>query len=417
MKQLLGSMLMLLTSLLLTMHTTAFFCARSRLMAGLVFGLVQVTIIIQAAESTTKKVRRWMLIVVAYVNALSSFVSTVIFYHYDAREEITYTESNTALYFVAYLMGGCAIGAALLNFLFTTDTIAFYLMHGEEIVAFEEISRLKSDHLAMLDIRSEYDRIRFDVTQSQNDKNRNLAARSNHNPLISMCCARIQNLAYTSVPIILVLVSYFEVGVDYDFENGAEPTPTTPSAEHDELPQNFPLFALASLQGLRLFCSLAVVIRKDKYYFNRTCYKLAALTGASLILLSVFYFIFDFALLRYVIGVPMMIVVAVGFFGLPIPLDIIQLNQSADSYARIKNTWSLAFAIFVEHFIHMLLILQLDMMFGFYFADLLSGFMLLCCSYWLLRNMPNIASIHPCGIVSVVALARKRPSDEDTIHI
>lgn len=419
-----SSVLMLFTGITLTMHTSAFYCAKSRLVAGLVCGLVQLTLLVQAAESTTKKVRRWMLVVVAYVNALSSVLSTLIFYFYDDREQITYTEDNTALYIISYLMGGCAIVALILNFIFTKDTIPFHLVRGEETKAFKEMSRLKTDYLSMLDIRYEFERIRFDVTQSQLEANRSLANKSNHKPLISMCCVRILNLLFTSVPITLVLVwdpnTSMKTDDFEDFTETPNPSLQTPTQQGDSGVHTYisPLLTLSIIQGFRILCSIAVIIRHDKYHFNRFCYKMSGFVGATLIVWFVARFIFgSIEIIQTVLFFPVSLVTMMGFNGLPIPLDIIQLNQSADSYARIKNTWSLACAIFVENFVHIFLIIQLDMIFGVMFVFLVNGITMIYFSLWLLRNMPNVVSIHPITVAIISRYPFKNSINDNTIHI
>lgn len=375
---------MLFTGITLTMHTSAFYCAKSRLVTGMVCGLVQLTLIVQAAESTTKKVRRWMLVVVAYVNAVSSLLSTVIFYYNDDRDEITYKEENSALYIVSYTMAACSVLALILNFIFTTDTIPFLLNRGEDTKAFKEMSRLKVEHLSMLDIRYEYERIRFDVAQSQLDANRSLGARSNYVPLISMCCVRILTLLFTSVPITLVLIwdPSTSTKEKNDYDNDVEmihsinTTPKSPEEEHEYVS---PLLTLAVLQAFRIICSIAVVIRQDKYHFNRFCYKLAGFCGGTLIVWFIARMIFgSIEVIQNVLFFPVSIITMMGFTGLPIPLDIIQLSQSADSYSRIKNTWSLACAIFVENIVHIFLIIQLDMIFGVMFV-----FLVRCLPYYM----------------------------------
>lgn len=401
---------MLFTSLLLPMHTSAFNCARSRLVAGLLGGLMQVTLLVQAAESTTKKVRRWMLIVFAHVNALSTFASTLIFYYHDGRPQVTYTENNRALIIVSYLMGGCAVAVLILNFLFTKDTIPFHLMRGEDATAFEEMSRLKSDYLSMVDIRYEYDRIRFDVKQSQIDANRNLAARSNHKPIISLCCVNILNLVFTSVPITLILILIVDDEVEIDFDSMQ---PQEIQKEIDYETRQLLMYVIIC-QASRILCSIALMFRKDKYHYNRTCYKFTAIVGATLIFWSLFYMIWYIEILEYIPQSPFKIVILMGYMSLPIPLNIIQLNQSADLYAQTKNTWLLAFAIFVENIVHICLIVQLDMFFKIAFIELMNGLILVSLSYWLLRNMPNVVSI--CPIVVAIATI-KSPTDGSTIHI
>lgn len=406
------------------MHTSAFYCAKSRLVTGLVCGLVQLALIVQAAESTTKKVRRWMLVVVAYVNAVSSLISTLIFYYFDDRDEVTYNEENPALYIIAYTMAACAILSIILNFIFTTDTVPFYLNRGQDTHAFKEMTRLKVNHLSMLDIRYEYERIRFDVAQSQLETNRSLAARSNYVPLLSMCCIRILTLLFTSVPMTLVLIwdpnTSTREKPDYDNEIELihETTPKPLSDDDEEHEYISPLLTLAVLQAFRLLCSVAVIIRQDKYHFNRFSYKLAAFCGGTLILWFIVRVVFgSIEILQTVLFFPVSVIIMMGFTGLPIPLDIIQLSQSADSFSRIKNTWSLACAIFVENIVHIFLIIQLDMIFGVMFVFLVNGVTMIFFSHWLLKNMPNVVAIHPITVAIVARYPFRHAADDNTIHI
>lgn len=415
--QVLGSVCMMFTGISLTMHNSTFYCAKSRLVTGMVCGLVQLTIIVQAAESTTKKVRRWLLIIVAYVNAISSLISTLIFNYLDDREEVSYKEENSALYIISYTMIGCAVLSLILNLCFTTDTVPFYLNRGEDTKAFKEMTRLKVNHLSMLDIRYEYERIRFDVAQYQLETNRSLAARRNYVPLISMCCVRILNLLFTSVPITLVLIWDPNTSNKDEYELIHEETTPKPS-DQDEHQYISPLLTLAILQAFRLLCSIAVIMKQDKYHFNRFCYKLAAFCGGTLILWFIVRVLFEsIETLQTVLFFPVSVIIMMGFTGLPIPLDIIQLNQSADSFSRIKNTWSLACAIFVENIVHIFLIIQLDMIFGVMFVFLVNGVTMIFFSHWLLKNMPNVVAIHPITVAIVTRYPYRNAADDNTIHI
>lgn len=411
---------MLFTGITLTNHMSAFYCAKSRLVAGLVFGLIQLTLIVQAAESSTKKVRRWILVIVAYISAISHLLSSLIFYYYDNREKITYTEENQALYILSYGMVVCAVLALIVNFIFTNDTVPFFLNRGEDTKAFKELTRLKTEYLSMLDIRYEYERIRFDVAQCQLDANRNLAARINHVPLLSMCCIRILNLLFTSVPMTLVLIWDPSTSTKNDLKDEFETNnnASTPATEVNESEYVSPLLTLAILQGFRLLCSIAVVIRQDKYHFNRFCYKLASFVGFTLILWFVARVLFaSLEIVQNVLFFPVSIIIMMGFTGLPIPLDIIQLCQSADSYSRIKNTWSLACAIFVENIVHIFLIIQLDMIFGVMFVFLVNGITMIFFSYWLLKNMPNVVMVHPITVAIIARYPYKNAARDHTIHI
>lgn len=392
---------------------------------GFVFGLIQLTLIVQAAESSTKKVRRWLLVIVAYASAVSNLISTLIFYRLDDRGEISYTEENPALYIVCYILAGCALIALILNFIFTIDTIPFYLNRGEDTKAFKEITRLKADHLSMLDIRYEYERIRFDVAQCQLDANRSLGARNNLTPLTSMCCVRILNLLFTSVPMTLVLIWNPDTSVkpDYDYDhesNGGFNSSAQPEqVEEDGDVEKYvsPLVTLAILQGFRLLCSICVIIKQDKYHFNRFCYRLASFCGYALIFwFIVRIFLAKLETVQTLVFLPVSIAIMMGFTGLPIPLDIIQLCQSADSYSRIKNPWSLACAIFVENLVHMFLIIQLDMIFGVMFVFLVNGVTMIFFSHWLLKNMPNVVAVHPITVAIVARYPFKNANDQ-TIYI
>lgn len=411
---------MIFTGVTLTHHTSAFYCAKSRLVTGLIFGFVQLTLIVQAAESTTKKVRRWILVIVAYVNAVSGLISCLIFHFYDDREEISYTEENPALYIVSYTMIFCSLVALLLNLILTTDTVPFYLNRGEDTKAFKEISRLKMDHLSMLDIRYEYERIRFDVAQNQLEANRSLSSRANYVPLVSMCCVRILNLLFTSVPMTLVLIWDPSTSTTETLDDDVELIHSVKASEQPPKENQAyisPLVTLSVLYAFRLLCSIAVVIRQDKYHFNRFCYKLATFCGGTLIL---WFFarvvLASVETIQNVLFFPVSIIIMMGFIGLPIPLDIIQLCQSADSYSRIKNTWSLAGAIFVENIVHIFLIIQLDMIFGVMFVFLVNGITMIFFSYWLLKNMPNVVAVHPIT-VAIIARYPYKNAAEHSIHI
>lgn len=425
--QALGSVCMLFTGITLTKHTSSFYCAKSRLIAGLIYGLVQVTLIVQASESTTKKVRRWMLIVVAYFNAVSNLISTIIFYYYDDRAEISYSESNPALYICSYVLIGCSLIALILNFICTIDTIPFYLNRGEDTKAFKELTRLKTNHLSMLDIRYEYERIRFDVAQCQLDVNRNLAARNNHVPLISMCCVRILNLLFSSVPMTLVLIwdpstQETEEHFENDFGSNDSLKSDSTSIGQNETQYTSPLLTFAVLQTFRLLCSITVcvIIRQDKYHFNRFSYKLAGFVGITLIIWFIARVVLgSIETIQNVLFFPVSIIIMMGFIGLPISLDIIQLCQSADSYSRIKNAWSLACAIFIENIVHIFLIIQLDMIFGVMFVFLVNGVTMIFFSYWLLKIMPNVVAIHPITVAIVARYPFKNASNDQshTIYI
>lgn len=120
------------------------------------------------------------------------------------------------------------------------------------------------------------------------------------------------------------------------------------------------------------------------------------------------------------------------------PLSIIDLCQSADSYSRIKNSWSLAFATFIENIVHIFLVIQLDMIFGVInntfseniyheytvitlpqvmFVFFVNGATMMYFSYWLLKNLPNVVSIHPITVAIVARYPFKNAQESHTIHI
>lgn len=364
--------------------------------------------------------RRLILIIVAYINAISNVTSTFLFHFYDNREEISYTEENPALYIVSYVMIGCSVLALIINLIFTIDTIPFYLNRGEDTKAFKELTRLKVNYLSMIDIRYEYERIRFDEQQHILDTNRNLAARINHVPLLTMCCIRILTLLFTSVPMTLVLIWDPDTSKKEETQSDFESNSSNIDKTVDETEAKYiePLLTLAILQGFRILCSIVVIIRQDKYHFNRFCYKLAAFVGFALL---IWFFarviLASIQTVQNVLFFPISIIIMMGFIGLPIPLDVIQLCQSADSYSRIKNPWSLACAIFIENILHIFLIIQLDMIFGVLFVFLVNGITMIFFSFWLLKNMPNIVAVHPITVAIVARYPYKNDANEQTIYI
>lgn len=427
--QTLGSVLMFLSGIALTKHTSPFYCVKARFIIGFVFAMIQVAIIVQAAESTTKKVRRWMLVIVAYAGAVAFLLSITLFYYYDDREVVTYSEENPALYIISYTMMGLSLLALVFNLICTKDTVPFLLNRGEETKAFKEMTRLKVEHLSMLDIRYEYERIRFDVTQSQLEGNRNLGSRMNYGPLTTMCGVRILNLLFTSVPMTLLLIwapaetddntTVTERSYNF-FPRNVTTTASTVDFEDETDTEQLvhPLYTLAVVQIFRILTSSIFVIKGNKYFFNRSCYKLAFACGVALLTWYIARIIFEpVEWLAKILYFPVIFTIMMSFTGLPVPLEIIQLSQSADSYSRIKNTWSLALAIFIENLFHMLLIGQMDMLFGVMFVFCVNGIAMMYFSFWLIKAMPNVVAIHPITMAIVARYPFKRTENEQTIHI
>lgn len=409
---------MMFNAYTMTQHTSIFYCAKIRIVLGLVYGLVHVAVIIQAAESTTKKVRRWILVIVAYTTSFGNLLSILMFYYFDDRVDIWEARDIPAIRILCYVVGGCGTIALIVNFVTTTDTVPFHLNRGDETKAFKEISRLKMDHLSMLDIRYEYERIRFETIQEQLEVNRNLASRVNYGPLSTMCCIRILNLLFNSVPMTLLLIwdpatSQTHTTTEMPDADYGTHTVQTENENHVN-----PLLTLAILQGFRLLCSVVVMLRQDKYHINRFCYKLAFVCGFTLV---VWFFVRTlFAEVAAVVDIlvwPVSILFMTAFTGLPIPLDVIQLCQTADSYARIKNTWALAGAILVENLFHMLLIAQMDLLFGIIFVYFLNGVAMMYFSWWLLQRMPNVVAIAPITIAVVSRYPFKRADHMHTVHM
>lgn len=273
----------------------------------------------------------------------------------------------------------------------------------------------------MMDVRYEYERIRFDVAQTQLDGNRSLSSRMNYVPLISMCNVRILNLLFNSVPMTLLLIwAPTEEAADSAAMYNATASPTPEDfVDVDEIePMVHPLYSLAIIQAFRILSSTVFVLKGDKYYFNRFCYKFAFVCGATLV---VWYFVriwfAPIEILSQIFYFPVTLIIMVSFTSLPLPLEVIQLSQSADSYARIQNTWSLAWAIFIENLFHMLLIGQIDMLFGVMFVFFVNGIAMMYFSFWLLKFLPNVVAIHPITVAVIARYPFRHAQNEPSLHI
>lgn len=380
-----------------------YYFIKGRLLLGIAFGLVQLTVIVQAAETTTKKVRRVILIIVTYMCAISTIISTVLVYKYEDTDIITYSKESKVTTIIAYFVIITAIIAMLINTILTHDTIPFLLSRGDDTKAFKLLQQFKVQHLSMIDIRYEFERIRFDVIQEELHMNRSIRAKVNYVPLTTMCGIRILNLLFTNIPITILLV-------------WQEKKDTTNAAQNEVYVT--PLASLLLLQCFRLFLGLLLTISSKKYQFNRFNYKLSFLCGISLVLSYVIYLLVgSFYVVMNTVYFPIAIIITISFLILPIPLDTIQYCQSADSYSRVKNTWALAFAIFVEHFLHLMLIVQMDMFFDLEAAFLIIGAAMVYFSWWLLKNMPNIAAIHPITVAILSRYPFKRVEHVESVHI
>lgn len=360
------------------------------------------TLIVQAAESTTKKVRRWMLVIVTYVSALSSLSSTLLFFVYDGRFTVTYYEETEVLRIISYILMGLSLLAQLLN-CFTTESMAFLLARGLETKAFQQITRLKSNHLTMFEIRYEYERIKLDAVQDKLDRKHGLCARINRIPVTSMSYIRIMALLVCNVPMTILLVTpmlnnedNLNENVNATVNSTLSSTADFPEDIDDEFQYLSPLFILAVHQVFRLLSSFIFLLNREKYHFSRFCYKVSFGCGATLVIWFVVLMLFNSdQLVRKIFHFPALIVFVMVFMTLPIPLHIVQLCQTADSYARVKNLWSLAILILAENLFHMFLIAQMNFVIGAIFIFLINGIAMMYFSDWLLKNMPNVIAIYP----------------------
>lgn len=297
------------------------------------------------------------------------------------------------------LFGACVI-ALVLNIIFTQDTISFLLNRGDETKAFKMLTQFKFQHLSMIDIRYEFERIRFDTAQEQLYMNKSMRSKSNFVPLTTMCAVRILNLLFTNIPITILFVWPVE------------------GDEVDDDTQLSPLGTLFLLQLIRILCGFCITVSQDKYRFNRFVYKFSILCGFCLLIsFSIYILMGSFNIKLNSVFFPLSLIVAVAFVMLPLPLDCLQMVQTADSYAHCKNTWMLAFAIFIEHFVHIILIIQMDMIFDLEYAFLIIGASMMYLGLWLLRTMPNDGAVHPITVAVLTRYPFKRAETVETVHI
>lgn len=343
-----------------------------------------------------------MLTFIVYMCTLSSIVSTVLVLKLDKSDYISYQVQSDVTTKMSYvLFGACAI-ALLMNLILTQDTIPFLLNRGDDAKAFKMLTQVKFQHLSMIDIRYEFERIRFDVVQQQLHMNRSIRAKSNFIPLTTMCAVRILNLLFTNIPMTILLVWPAPVESD-DIDDGTELSP---------------LIILIILQAMRMLCGFCITIAQDKYRFNRFVYKFSSLCGFSLLIsFSIFLLMGSFNIKLNSVYFPLSIIISIAFVMLPLPLDCIQMVQTADSYAHCKNTWMLSFAIFIEHSLHIMLIIQMDMIFDLQYAFLIIGASMMYLGLWLLKTMPNEGAVHPITVTVLARYPFKRAETVETIHI
>lgn len=349
----------------------------------------------QAAEATTKKIRRTTLIIVTFVCAVSNLISILIVYYYDRGEHKVLIEEREAITVISCIIIGMAVLSLILNTLFTQETIPFLLNRGDDNRAFKIFSQMKVEYLSMIDIRYEFERIRFDIEQERLLDGASFRARAQY-VMRSMCGVRMLNLLFTNIPFTTLIV--------YDGASDGNGVKL--------------LAALAMLQLIRLIFGGFITVASRKYHFNRFCYKLSFVCGMALVIAYLtFLFLGPFYLLMETIFWPFSLIVISSFLLLPIPLDVLQYCQTADGYARVRNTWSISFAICLEQFVHAIWIMQMDMFFELETAFLIIGAAMTFLSYWLLKHMPNAVAVHPITVAILARYPFKRAEHVETIHI
>lgn len=393
--QTLASIMMVCIGIMLQSNSPTL-CAWNRFVIGLIQSLVQATLIVQAAESTTKKVRRWMLVTVSYTCAVAALTSSFLFYFFDDRITVTYDEDVQALSIISYILIGLAVLAQLATYL-TTETMSYLLRHGNDTEALTVLKRLKCNHLTTAEIRCEYERMKLEVTQDELNGRIGLRAEANRAPLGSMLGIRVLHLLFTNIPITLVLIGAVLPLSQNDDSNNNGTTAATPT---DSLPDqnedtSVPMVILITYQIFRIIFSVLFLIKPSKYHFNRYCYRVTFCCGAAIIFWLFVLVSFGQCTISKIFYYPVMIFFVLGYIGSPLSLQMIELSQTADSYARIKNPWTLALAILVENSFHMFLISQSNTIFQLSISLVTTAFGMMFVSRWLLKNMPNVVAVRP----------------------
>lgn len=322
----------------------------ARVLAGLSYGIVYITLIVHGCEVAVPKLRGFVLTMIHFCMFVGVLISSINMYQvYSIRSHVY--EPNTVLGILGIIL---TIQAVILQLVLSRESPIYLMQQGHEQEALDVMIRLRSESQENWTIRNEFDetkRMLFEDAQS----NSNIFSGKNLKPLFIVLLLKVSFVISFNMPLNLIWLENAEI----KFYDG-----TIDSSG----------IYLSTIRMLLIAASVYYVDgRKKKLMMTST-----SVSGCILIVVTNFYNQFD-----DFFGSPALITMAFLFqFFAGTGIGLIGDIYSSEAFNTTKKPLSIAFTSTIEFILQIFLI-------AMYFYLEVSNFILLaasCCSMLLISG-------------------------------
>lgn len=387
-----------------------------RALLGLTFSIAQLTIVIYASETSTKKIRIGLLSFIGYINAVAVLLVASMAYRLPQYLDLNINEFNHTIQFnisvrdddeydddgrallIAY--SGLTIIALAAVVLIATpflvrESIPFFLRKRNYEAALKEYMWVRCTEKNGPNIRHDFETWK-DCVLSAPPPQTTIFRKDNLDSLRLMCSTRLLSLFFNSVIITAIFIRL--LNFDPEADDGI--------FAYEYYNEQHAIRLLVGCKLFQIVIGLGLMVISMKWDIDRFCYKLSFVGG----MCACIVYVFD-SCLDYLIVLPgslvstVLLVVICVFLMLPMRMDIFSYSQIAEAFpdSNAHKVCTIAFVNCIEHLVHIFLMLQIFLFFSY--AILLTGFGILYISYWLLKCAPKVIAVEP--VESAVKKDRK----------
>lgn len=354
-----------------------------RILAGLVHGIVYVTIIQHASDNASPQFRRGIILFLSCL--LTATPVTVI--AFAIRSFISFhTEPDVQTHISVGIMTLILSALALIVMPCTKDSIVFQISSSDDLQALQCMYEIRGD--SRQSIRSDFNELRLMVTQDCYDGG-NLLRHGNIRPLCWILAARI--LSALMVNNIFIMVTTMDVWKGFMDQYGNYSFVDT--IDHPIIPE----MPLIIVQTAKLLIGLLILLTVNQYSCHTNppfCFYICTFLLATANLMVSIVLAVDFThqttdsisfayVLMWLLNIINVLIVCISF-----GIDTFGYIQLSEGFSVAKRSWSIAVISIIETIIHVIFILCLLIPYKFYFAYIHSIWIMVC-SYCLICFMPN----------------------------
>lgn len=296
----------------------------ARILFGLAYGLVHLTVIVHISEIAAKEMRGVIVRRIAYLNTISTVISSLLIHKSGYTTEMLNKNMASQLIILAI------IGLILTPFL-THETVPYLLLHGKESQASRKLTKLRSERQPSRNTRKIFEQIQLAVNEDKINKT-SIFDSANLKPLFVITHARLLDLLLCSVPVTLLLMQLYK-------ETPLEKTrvPDSLLARHElirALTGTLVLFISPLIGGPR---TVLFVVSALSYVINWRI-------GANIFLVQ-----------NSMLNVQSTAIILVIAF-VSVSVNTLQSLHTTQAFSISRKPWSIAFVAQIEHLAHIGLI-------------------------------------------------------------